>query len=257
MRWPFGVAVSREGFELVSTAIFAIWAVIGVWRLMRAELQFRNLPWLWTLFALYLVFYGARFLASPVDPMVRFLGPAAVLFACTYLLALVEPKDVVGLRRLVGRVRAGAWRGFFEALPLWLLTFAFAGLAVVLTIALDRTAAQTPQREVAVLLLVSSFLFMTRDLAILLALNLGRNPRRADLAAVLYWAVLYALVPLLLDAFGQSNATALFRPDGTPAAVVSAGAQAALGLIWVAWRWRTAGRAVGLAKAAGTGQIPA
>ncbi|MGE5148409.1 MAG: hypothetical protein ACM3N5_16780 [Candidatus Eiseniibacteriota bacterium] len=249
-RWPFGVAVSRESFELASSVIFAIWAVVGVWRLMRAELQFRNLPWLWTLFALYLVLYGARFLAVPAEPTIRFFGPAAVLFGCTYLLALVEPKDVVGLRRLAGRARAGAWRGFFEVLPLWLLTFVFAGVAVALTIALDRSGAGTPQRGVTVALLVASYLFMTRDVAILLALNLGRNPRRADLAAVLYWAVLYALVPLVLDAFGQRSATVLFRPDGTPATVVSAGVQAALGLIWVAWRWRSAGRAIGVIRTA-------
>lgn len=256
-RWPFDAPVSREGFELVSVVVFAIWAVIGVWRLMRAELQFRNLPWVWTLFALYLVAYVAGFLASPGALTVRFMAPSVVLFGCAYLLALVEPKDVVGLRRLAGRARAGAWRGFFEAVPLWLLTYVFAGLAVASTVAFNRAGLDGPGREAAIFSLVSAFLFMTRDLGILLALNLGRSPRRADLAAVLYWAVLYGLIPLLLRALGQHGAAGWFRPAGTGIVVASAVVQAVLALAWVAWRWRAAGRAVGLAKASGTSHIRA
>jgi hypothetical protein len=254
--WPFDIAVAREGFAVVSAVIFAVWAVIGVWRLMRAELQFRNLPWLWALFALFLVFYVTWYVVGPV-PMVRFIAPSVVLFVCTYGLALVEPKDVVALRRLAGRARAGALRGFFEAVPLWLLTYVFAGLAVALTAALDRTGAGTPEREAAIFSLVSAFLFMTRDLGILLALNLGRSPRRADLAAILYWAVLYGLVPLLLRTLHQAELAGWFRPAGTEIVVAAALVQAVLALFWVAWRWRAAGRPIGLAKGPATGQIPA
>jgi hypothetical protein len=256
--WPMSRPVLLADFALGSVVAFAVWAVIGVWRLMRSELQFRNLPWLWTLFALFLMVYMSAFVAGPLDPIYRLLLPTFVLQLCTYLLALVEPKDVVGLRRLASRARIGDVRGFFEALPLWLLTYAFVATGTVLSVALAHDRLPTPETAgLAMRMIAVAFLFMTRDLSILLALNLGRNPRRADLAAILYWAVLYALVPLLLNAFGERGAAALFRPGGTEAVVVSALVQAALALAWVAWRWRTAGRAIGLAKAGGTGQIPA
>ena len=256
--WPMSRPVAFTDFALGSVVAFAVWAVIGVWRLMRSELQFRNLPWLWALFALFLMIYMSAFVAGPLNPVYRLLLPTFVLQLCTYLLALVEPKDVVGLRRLAGRARAGDVRGFFEALPLWLLTVAFVAAGTALTVALAHDRLPTPETAgLATRMATVSFLFMSRDLGILLAFNLGRNPRRADLTAILYWAVLYALLPLLLDSLGEPAAAALFRPGGSPATVVSAAVQAALALIWVAWRWRTAEQAIGLAKAAGTGQIPA
>jgi len=256
--WPMSRPVPFAEFALASVVAFAVWAVIGVWRLMRAELQFRNLPWLWTLFALFLMIYMSAFVAGPLNPVYRLLLPTFVLQVSTYLLALVEPKDVVGLRRFAGRARAGDVRGFFEVVPLWLLTYAFAAAGTLATVAVaGQTLAAPDAAGLAMHMAVASFLFMTRDLGILVALNLGPNPRRADLAAILYWAVLYALVPILLDRLGESALAALFRPGGTDAVLVSALVQAVLAFGWVVWRWRSAGRAVGLAKPAGTGQIPA
>jgi hypothetical protein len=256
-RWPFGAAIARDGFELVSTIVFAAWAIVGVWRLMRAELQFRNLPWLWLLFLAYLVGYVA-FLAGGPWTLGRYYAPCAALFFCTYFLSLVEPKDVVGLRRLSRRARAGEVRGFFEAMPLSLLTYAVTALCVAALLIFAGPDLSPPgSRADGMMFILSAFLFMSRDLAILLALNLGPNPRRADVAAILYWVVLYILVPQLLRAFGLVEAAALFRPDGLGYSALSGLVQAGLALAWVALRWRAAGRAIGLAKADGTGQIPA
>jgi hypothetical protein len=255
--WPFTTTVSREGFELVSTVAFAAWGVIGVWRLMRAELQFRTLPWLWFLFLLFLIAYAAFAAGTPLRPDFYY-APAFVLFAFTYFLALVEPKDVVGLRRLLRRAGAGHVRGFFEVLPLSLLTYVVTALGVAaLFLFAPGSLAPPVSRFDGAVLVLSGFLFMSRDLAILLALNLGRAPRRADVAAIVYWVVLYALVPLLLRSLHQPDAAALFRPDDGMYGVLSPLVQAVLAFGWVVWRWRSAGRAVGLAKAAGTGQIPA
>jgi hypothetical protein len=253
--WPFTATVSRDGFELVATVAFAAWAVIGVWRLMRAELQFRTLPWLWFLFLVFLAAYASFIAGARPD---FYYAPAAALFAVTYFLALVEPKDVVGLRRLLRRAGAGQVRGFFEVLPLSLLTYVVTALGLASLFLFDRADLAPPGSGVyGPALVLSGFLFMSRDLAILLALNLGRNPRRADVAAIVYWVVLYALVPLLLRSLHQSDLAALFRPDDRVSGLLSPLVQALLTFAWVVWRWRSAGRAVGLAKAAGTGQIPA
>jgi hypothetical protein len=234
---------------------FAAWAVIGVWRLMRAELQFRTLPWLWFLFLLFLAAYVSFIAGARPD---FYYAPAAALFVCTYFLALVEPKDVVGLRRLLRRAGAGQIRGFFEVLPLSLLTYVVTALGLASLFLFDRADLAPPGSSVyGAALVLSGFLFMSRDLAILLALNLGRNPRRADVAAFVYWGVLYALVPLLLRSLNQSDLAAMFRPDDRVSGLLSPLIQALLAFAWVVWRWRSAGRAVGLAKPAGTGQIPA
>jgi hypothetical protein len=248
--WPFTTTVSREGFELVSTVAFAAWAVVGVWRLMRAELQFRTLPWLWLLFLVFLVAY-VSFIAGVPERPGFYYAPAAALFAGTYFLALVEPKDVVGLRRLLRRAGAGHIRGFFEVLPLSLLTYVVSALGVAALFLFARGDLAPPASRVdGATLVLSGFLFMSRDLAILLALNLGRNPRRADLAAIVYWVVLYALVPLLLRSLDQLDAAAIFRPSDTGAAVASGLVQAALAFAWVLWRWRRARRAAALAGTA-------
>ncbi len=37
-----------------------LWSIIAAYRLMRAELQYRSLPWIWTLFLVFVLVVGAR-----------------------------------------------------------------------------------------------------------------------------------------------------------------------------------------------------
>ena len=90
-------------------------------------------------------------------------------------------------------------------------------------------------------LVCSLLLFAVRDLGLLVLLNLAPNPRRADLAWLIYLSVLYLLAPALALAAGIGGASAWLLPRadlGLAAGTLPVLAQAALVVMAVALRWR-------------------
>jgi hypothetical protein len=59
---------------------------------------------------------------------------------------------------------------------------------------------------------VAAILFTLRDLLILLFLNFGKRARSPDLAALIYLAILYWVIPGILGFLGRGWIQALFLP---------------------------------------------
>ena len=212
-------------FFALSSVVFAAWAVYGANRLMRSELQYRNGPLPWILFLLFLIVYAGGWLYTGrgplVLPIIAFkLAPdllqlalgAALCGAMVYLTVLYEPKDWLRLRRLSHLWHQNRLRAVQDT-PLWVSSL---GLAILFAIAFCvRTLMSEPLSDgIAVLAGTANLLcFLGRDLLLVLWLNGAPGaPRRADSAAILYLAVLYALLPALLLIAHLSALTGLFNP---------------------------------------------
>jgi hypothetical protein len=199
----------------------------------------------WPAFLLFVMLWAAGFAGADKPegggrPLVAFL----VAVAAAWGTALLEPKDPVALRRLARAARDGRWRTLAEDLPSWLLALPFvagAWLAVATTPGSGPDGKGTVHPWAAAIVL-----FLLRDLAVVLSLNLGVR-RRADLLAVVLFAVGYVLVPLVLSASGLRDVAALFFPDPDRGVVSAAGAlvQAAIAVVILVGRWRASARAVG------------
>src|SRR5262249_4568372 len=96
----------------------------GVYRLMRSELKFRNSPWGWSAFAVFLMVYSDGFVYSAI----RFAGgslgawlsaPFLLAIALTYVALFVEPKDVIRYRWLAAAVAEGNFTRVHALLPQW------------------------------------------------------------------------------------------------------------------------------------------
>ncbi|MCZ6845117.1 MAG: hypothetical protein O7F69_04380, partial [Alphaproteobacteria bacterium] len=214
-RWH-GVHVTLAIFAVNSTVAFALWAVLGVYRVMRAELQLAGRPWAWPLFCFFLGLYIVGLpdtwgRAGQDTTVVRMAVFAVVIFALNYVGILFQSKDVVGFRRMLGALRAADSGAALENLPLWMITY---GLALASALAVAIAIAQTADvgRDIQLTFVAAAVLFLTRDIALLLSLHLGRVSRRANLAAVVYWLVLYGLVPMLLKVFDGDAALPVFLP---------------------------------------------
>ena len=91
---------------LIALLVYSLWALIGIWRMMRAELQMVNGPWVWLAFVAFTVAVaaGIRLLppevgkAMPDISSKAYHGYAMLLFL-TYVIALAEPKGPVLFRR--------------------------------------------------------------------------------------------------------------------------------------------------------------
>ncbi|MCP4043086.1 MAG: hypothetical protein GY731_14215 [Gammaproteobacteria bacterium] len=237
----YGIPFRLIDFVLFSLATFIFWTVLGIYRLMRAELQFRNQPWTWLLFVAYLMAYVSGFGEAGLTG--RMMIGYFIALGLTLLMVLVEPKDPVVWRSLFHSLRNAAWRNSLEILPRWSLTLL---LAVALACGLLAVTPELPRWFPPKLLQFNGFvlallLFLIRDIGIILYLGLAERAKRPEFAAVIYLLLLYSVVPGILLSTNLGDWTVAFwpRPDvsiGT--SIFPAMVEAAIMLILVAKRWR-------------------
>jgi len=243
-RWH-GALVPPATFAVNSTVAFALWAVFGVYRVMRTELQLTGKPWAWTPFCFFLGLYivglmDADEATAGSATVVRMAVFAAVIFVLNYVAMLFEAKDVVAFRRMLGALRAVDVRKALENLPLWLITYGLA-LCSATAVVIAMVAVEDGSRGFHVTFVCAAVLFLTRDIALLLSLHLSRVARRANLAAMVYWLLLYGLVPMLLKVFDGDAVLPVFlpMPRAEPlVAIFPVFLQAAAMVAFLIRRWR-------------------
>ena len=260
IQW-FAWSVPLERFNFVSLILLAAWVLLGVYRSMQAELQVRQRPWAWPTFTLYCMVYAAG-LADGANWDCDRGGVGLALLPVAYAVALVlcyaivflDAKDTVRWRAFLAQGRAGCWHAVLALTPLWLVGLLIALVVGGLALLAPAAGLSSPgwpgcggatelNPDGIGWLLLGSLAFLVRDVCLILALNLGRWRHRADLAAVIYLALLYGLVPYALGAAGLEGAAKLFYPtglwEGGAASAASGLLQAALALTFLVWYWRS------------------
>lgn len=240
--WWYGRYFPDDQFVLASLLLFLTWAVFGIYRLIRAELQLPTLPWAWILFTLFLAGYVAgfpelvRWQAGQGVWQQRLASGFLIILGLTYGTAFFERKDPVSFRRLLQHIRHHEWLRALASAPLWLITLPLAVLSCFLLVA---CADQIPSPLAVSAVAMTFFLF--RDIGILLFLNLGRIPKRADMLAALWLTLLYGIIPWILASLDLASWTGLFLPRPSENALIQlpvALSQAAVVLCLVILRWR-------------------
>ena len=129
-----------------------------------------------------------------------------------------------------------------EETPLWpvslALAFAFCALTVVMVG--PRGSNDSIIRGV-VLAPVPLVLLAVRDTALYMFFALARQPRRVETATIFYLALLYWLVPMLLNAAGAKGIAELVLPpfwERPGLATAVAAVQAVAVVAAASWRWR-------------------
>ncbi len=252
--WPYA------DFLLASLALFTGWTLLGVHRAMRAELQFRDPPWTWIAFLLFLQIYVAGWIGSALFDNSIAPQPALAAFASVTVLRLVvatlvalllayvfvfaEAKERLRYERLLTDLRARRLDRLLEAPPLWLVNALIAAATGVLAIAAGVVDTGAAGLIVLGTGLLALLLFAVRDFAVVLWCNFGPSRRRADGAAAFYLAALYLLPLALLIATGLGHLSGLIEPFSSfhnPFWLIAALAWAAGGVDMLIRRWR-AGR---------------
>ncbi len=249
VKW-FSEYHSQIDFLLWSVLAYAVWAIVGVYQMIRLELKMKNGPWLWFGFVLFVMLYGAGFYHGPpqvgrydLPASPAFLAAYCISMGAVYFMAFAERKDFLALRMVMRLASSGNWRRFLEQAPRWILTLpitVFAGSAVLVT-----AQASNSGLNENVAFVIASLLFMSRDLGILLFCNLARNARRADLLFILCLVLLYGVFPAILSAMKMDDATLVFWPrvDLHPVLICVAALLESLGvaaLVGMRWKKRRA-----------------
>lgn len=207
----WGQAYDAGAFRAVATALFAGWALICAWRLMRLELQMRNTPVVWPVFLVFIAGFMGGFAWLQGGWGLSLVAGALSVALCAYAAAFTEPADRVRLRQFataVGRMDLA------RAAPLTPATLAPALLAAILVVASfavsgakgEMTLADRAPQAAALIA------FLLRDLGIIALFRFGPRPQRGDFGAIVALAVLYAVGGAIGATLAQGQGAALFAP---------------------------------------------
>lgn len=224
-----GRQIDAALFRIASYLALIVALLVGVHRLMRAELLYPNYPIAWPAFVAAATFYAAGF-SEPMelfrDPYVdRATGRLLVAFlitgGLTYIGAIALPIRLGEARQLSGRLRAGNFSAALVLVPGWLATVPMAAVAATAFVLVlpEGSGALTADGlgEAASLALAGPFLaacalFFVRDIAVMHLIVIDNRVRRGFVLFGLYWAFVYGLMPALLFAAGGDDLIALVVP---------------------------------------------
>jgi hypothetical protein len=210
--------ISGKGdVSLISILFYGSWVIAGLYRCMRAELQYSDKPKYWAVFLATNIVFTFGYVAGTVG--LGLAGKiAATLMICfsemlifVYILGITEPKDVVNFSLILENFRKKNYDPVLRNTPLWPVTFVLTVISGLFAVIFILLSLHEPSQEFnwfdlnfqalgplkIVMLFIAIICFMVRDFSILLLLNFSQRSRHADGAMVLYLAILYALLPAL------------------------------------------------------------
>ena len=231
----WGYDWNQLNFVAMTLIFLAPWALIHLWETMRRELMLPNRVWWWPLFLLFWLVWSAGLVQDREYWYPFFAVWAIVVGFSIYILLFTARKDQGMWLRLIAVSQNPNKRLLQHLEPGWFISFLIAvGLGIVAVIL-------SPDPIPLLMTLLCAVAFIVRDIAWILWLNLARNSRRAEGAALVSLLVAYGLLPLLF----RSDEVSFFLPPHPDASssvalivLVLALIQAALcaGLFYRRWR---------------------
>lgn len=232
-------------FLPLSLFCFTVWTLLGAYRLMRQQMQFKNgqLPWL--LFIVFLMVYIPGFVDT-YNSIVhsRFMLAVVIGLLVFYMLFLSAPIDALVIRRCINAIRRRDLATLWIFVPAWVTTYivtAVVALSACLVLSYDENIfVHTPDN--AALLPFALLLFALRDLLIAAGLSFGGRADRVAVLTVLYLAILYGVLPTIAINLDQGWVLAFVWPvDVDNVYFVPVIFEILLLAWWVRARWQRSG----------------
>lgn len=217
--WWWGGSYAPATFYVASLVAFVFWTLLGNYRVMRRELQVQNGPIVWLCFILFLAVYAGGFdfwrnyVREPSFTIgVRAVQAGMAVMLVTYVMALVEPKEIVAYRWLIEQFRKGQLGGLLARFPGWGYAYlALAALGVTAILTLPWSIAEKANVYGGPMIVLAALGFVLRDCAVFMAMGLGQVGKRSDIAALAIIALLYVFLPGMFSHIEGS--TAFFYPS--------------------------------------------
>lgn len=206
----YNLHISGEVFITMSLFFFLGWALIGIYRMAKAELMYRMTPLYWAGFVASVTAY---FLGNILSVMSRtaVAGSVPVVFVIltgfTYLTMLSEAGDSQKYRRLLFAFGRKNFRLILENTPKWLATFPLVILAFFIGSFVVALMPGSENRLVKIMAFMTSVLaFAIRDGFVIHATYIGQaSGKHIRFQQGLYFVLVYFLLPVLHVSFMGKN----------------------------------------------------
>jgi len=254
----FNITFTQNTFAIITIVFFAFWAVFALYRNMRKELQFLNGPWGWLAFVFSIMVFVAGFASETKE--INFssywiIGLFMAFFAAiltTYVMALLEPKEMVMFRQLLELFKKKKFAQFFNKLPAWLLSLMVVLLFIPLLVIASAILSQTiiPDswerylgNQIGVHTIVfpiTILFFIIRDLAIMSIVNISFKKGRKDFTVMVILFILYGVLPFFVNKITNDALPHMFVPipDETMLSLILVTPQVIIALILLVVVWR-------------------
>ncbi len=202
----WGMMVDHR-FMILCLMLFAVyWLTAAIYRAMRQELGFRNTPVVWGSFCLSMIFVAGGFCewGNPQE-VVESLAILSLFFmAATYTVMLSEAGGLAGYRRLWAATRVKDYPRAAENTPKWMVSGAIT--AALFVAALLWPNGPIDAKGVVLTGGLTMILLAVRDGLVVHAFLLGRARSRNRFAMIVYYVVVYGLLPMFLSSlFGLGD----------------------------------------------------
>jgi len=214
----YGNAYNRNNFLTVSAFALAGWITFGAYRLMCVELAVATRPWAWVAFILYLtVYFAGGFIPSgwPIARSIALFAAMGIVVSvgATYLSAFALFRDPLTFRRLKTYATDGKLRRFFEEMPTWMASLCVAGVFMLVCVSMHFAPHFSPDRIENVRLgAIAVWLSAVRNLGVLFYFTYGGTNKRVETSTIICLALLYWVVPSILESMGLLKVSWIFSP---------------------------------------------
>lgn len=259
----YHMAINTYPFLLIFAGLVLGWSVLGAYRLIQTEFQYKLLPYAWTGFCLFWILYMTGFDQLDLSQTVlsnlsedlkssSVFSRVYVAFLTSSLLVYIslfsERYQIVNYRKILSLFLEKKYTEILFHLPRWIIASAFFIVLYVLVIffgnieiALNTNIDSIDNTKVVIQGFVfgTSAVFLTiRDILLIHFFYFSDNPKRAALSTILYMVLLYFVIPSLLVAINAKMLSGMFLPSPKNLDLVGwtgLSFQIAL-LAWLVWR---------------------
>lgn len=198
----FGLILTSTQFSLILISTLTIWSLIALYNLFRSEFGQKVSPLWWAGFLIfsYIFCYGTTILntfnAFGVQSTLPFFLSSAMITAVSiYIMLYYSNKDTAVWVRIGRYWQYGAKQKLFYSIPNWLVSYIFACIFAIITCAMIFIEESFNDASRALLITSSFALFITRDICVVLYLNLARK----NSYLIIVFLLLYLSYPLNIN----------------------------------------------------------
>lgn len=202
MQW-YDLHLYRLDMMAICLAFATFWSLIASYRLLRANLHFRDLPTMWIGFLITTSIFVQGF-ATEHQFSTLLYWPIVLGTATMGGMVIFEAHNIVQYKTFAARLCAKAYKEAFTYMPLWMISFTFLLIALAVNVTLYNP-------EMPTLLCIASLLcLMIRDLLMMHYLAWKPGAKRLILTYLIYGGLIYFLLPLLFKS--SLKAAMMFFP---------------------------------------------
>ncbi len=248
----YGHNYNHALFVLSTISVLVVWAVVGLYLVMRDEYQLQNSPLVWLLFVISISFWAMGL--KPIFPsrsydtfpipegtMVTYM----LVMGLVYLLACGESRDAIRLHKLQHYIKTKQVKRFFAIMPRAIITLPvlFAVVWYAATHVRQPFAGPHGERfmELVPYCMTAAVLFVLRDVSFIYYMAIrNKGKGHNNVVSIMILLMLYTLFPVILSSLKWFDALSIFIPwaqKNKMMIIMPVAGQAAvlLGLLYKEW----------------------